>query len=103
MVKPAECLVHSTSKKQSPIVVPSVAAPTPGVEGLHQVRDGERVSPRGVGVVLLHRVGLAGGHTIGINEIKCMLFFLRKFKLNFFPSEEEKKSLRLRKKNYFRQ
>ena len=49
-----------------------------GVEGAHKVRDGERPDHRGARVVLIHRVSLVGGQTIGINEIKCISVFREK-------------------------
>ena len=73
------------------------------MEGAHQLRDGECTSPRGVGVVV-HRVGLAGGHTIGINEIKCMsVFFSRESSSTFSSSEKDTKktSVSAKKKFYF--
>ena len=94
--------MHSTSKKHSPIAVTSVTVPR--VEGAHQLRDGEQASPRGVGVVV-HRVSLAGGHTIGINEIKCMsvffLFFFEKVKPNFSSSEKDTKKTSASAKFFF--
>ena len=87
-----EYFVHSTSKKHSPIVVTSVTVPR--VEGAHQLRDGEQASPRVVGMVV-HRVSLAGGHTIGIDEIKCMsiffLFFQESQAKLFFVRKRHKK------------
>ena len=94
MVKPAdipEYLVHSMSKKTHQSCPVCGGARTLCVEGVHQVRDGERVGPRSVGVVLIHRVGLAGGHTIGINEIKCMsvFFFLQEIKALLFLHQKK--------------
>ena len=83
MVKPAdipEYLVHSTSKKHSPIVVPSVALP-----GLLVLRERIRSEMESARVV----VGWGGGpssiefelvdiHTIRKDEIKCMSVFREK-------------------------
>ena len=64
-------------------MVPSVVAPRLLVlrERIYKVRDGERLGPRDVGGVLVHRVCFVGGEYIGIYEIKCMSVFSRKKKL----------------------